>query len=389
MRSADCFYDGKDDCMFYYIPHLSYFVARTPKISRTIPVPFTENGLALRVPARWWSGVTYVAVAWLEVARTLLRTLIHIDQLRPDMTNTTNSTADERVALWDAAPAFSAWRAANTFFVDIIWYFTNHDSVVSFIRYLPLLVGEIINRWVDLIELLYNMGMNLIVGAVDVAEGVLPIRVIFRAFQYDWETYFVEPGLHTCYVAGLVGGNNGSHVYPLGCILESGCTTLVQLVNNSAYLIGWAVQGAAPCLTQLPNGSRVTVDHCWSQADADLMYQPAIAAAGAVGRCLPELFNMFTQMGSSLGAYNRSDTSAGCAATAPHISHCQPGGCEPTEEHVESLAKASLQVYPQGALSDYWSHMCVQLSVTPLCVVCADARCVQVHQQHVLSAHGT
>ena len=242
----DCFYDGRDNCTYFFIPHMQYFLARTPKINRRIPFPFVEKGFSLNVPAKWHHFVAYTAVTWLEAIKVLLRTLVHIDKLRPTMVfNTTapNATAAEKAELWEASAVFTAWRAANTFFWDAAFFFVNHDSVPSFIRYTPVLWGEFINRWVDLFELLYNVAMNLIVGVVDVAENVIPIRVLFNAFVYDWNQYLIEPAQYTCHVAGLWGGNyevdGTEYVFPVGCVLEGICNTGVQAINNTAYLLGY------------------------------------------------------------------------------------------------------------------------------------------------------
>ena len=366
---VDCYYDGRDSCVFFFTPHIDYVVAKTPKVNLKVPLPFSEAGWSVIVPSKVWRFMSYTAVTWLEGIKTLLRVLINIDKLHPEMVvNSTsgNATAPEKAALWNADSVFDAWRMSNAFWGDMVFFFTNHPAVPAPIRYAPLLVNEFLNRWVDLFQLLYMVALNLIVGTVDAVEGVSSFRTMFSAFIWDWQEYFIIPADKLCYILGLFGGNYETEtgtemMYPVGCLLENACHTALQGVNNTFYLLGWAFGGAGPCQTQLPNGTRITKAHCWTHDDVTLMYQPFIEAAYQTSTCLPNLLGMWQSINSSDGSWERGNSEGNCMWNNPETKHCggKDNPCMPTEEHYDGLKHVAINMYPQGKWSDFWSRRCI------------------------------
>ena len=340
----DCFFDGRSQCIWYYTPHSSgYVVGRTPKIHRTIPLPFTQKSFTVNIPARFFHFVSYGATAWLEGAKVLLRTLINIDKLK-----IAGTEASEKAALWNADKVFDYWRLSNAFLFDLSSYFLNHDSVPSFIRYTPDVLAEIINRWIDLFQFIYAVSVNLIVGVIDKAEGVITWREFFGAFLYDWRTLVVEPALGLCELTGKWGGNEDNVIYPVGCVLQTACATGVQLINNTFYLIGYASQGGGSCIKQMENGSFVSSDSCWSPEDGTLMFNPFIEAAYNFSDCLPNLLNSWQGMDTKEQGWQNADSEENCIwrdSITPPV--CTPGNCKPDAAHIAQLTHAALEIYPQ------------------------------------------
>ena len=91
------------------------------------------------------------------------------------------------------------------------------------------------------------------------------------------------------------------------------------------------------------------------------MFAPMLDAAYKAGACFPNFLGFWKSVNSSDGAWGAGDSSGNCIWSDPLTKPCNisAGECRPTEEHIESLTRASLHIYPKGEYSDFWRRMSI------------------------------
>lgn len=364
---SDCYFDGRDKCVYWYIFPVNYFVGKTKNIDWKVPLPFTDSNWQLKAKARWYKFPVYAGAALVEAIKVLVRTLIHIDELRPSVAvNGTTTTPLQKAAYWDASNAFAYWRESNTIGWGMISWLVDTPSVPNLIRFSPRVWMMLLDRWIFFFKFIYDVTVNTIVGVVDAAEGILPLASVVGALDQDWKQDVIEPAHLLCNYTGFALGNTETDLYPTGCLGKYLCSTVVNTIDGLYNTLNYALRGGTgSCTVQDPvTRAFVTRTPCWEAGQADLFFMDAIEAWGNAGSCLPNLFGMWLDLDHLNGTFTLDNVEGNCLWTRTQTANtcnCSADNtecCTATSEDVEIYTHTVLSTYPQSSDGDFWQRKC-------------------------------
>ena len=363
---SDCYFDGRDKCVYWYIFPVDYFIGKTNNIDWKVPLPFTDNNWQLKAKARWYKFPVYAGAAIAEAAKVLVRTLIHIDELRPSVAvNGTTTTPLQKAAYWDASHAFAYWRESNTVGWGLLSWLVDTPAVPNLIRFSPRVWMMVVDRWIFFFKFIYDVAVNTIVGVVDAAEGILPLASVVGALDQDWKQDVIEPAHHLCNYTGFALGNTETQLYPTGCLGKYLCSTIVNTADGLYNTFNYALRGGTgSCTVQDPvTRAFITRTPCWEANQADLFFMDAIESWGNAGACLPNLLGMWLDLDHSDGSFTLDDVNGNCLWTRTQTQACDCSSndtecCTATSEDVEIYTHTVLSTYPQSSDGDFWQRKC-------------------------------